>query len=354
MSRDYHSSILGCLLGTAVGDAVGLACEGYPRARQRRVFGEISGPRLLPGGRGMVSDDTEHTIIIAQALIASGGETERFAFVLASEMRRWFRALPAGLGMATLKACLKLAVGAGPQNSGVFSAGNGPAMRAAILGVYCGGQIEHLRALNRISSRITHTDDKAEAGALAVALAARHFAMCDVVDPTKYFEALQTALPDDVELLPLVQQALESARGGETPEAFAPALGLERGVSGYILHTVPVALQACFRYPDDMRGAVLGLVRCGGDTDSTAAIAGGIIGARVGKAGVPEDWLRALCEWPRDVAWMERLAARLDEVWSSRRPQEVLPVPFAAILLRNLGFWGIVWPHVLRRLLPPY
>jgi hypothetical protein len=95
-------------------------------------------------------------------------------------------------------------------------------------------------------------------------------------------------------------------------------------------------------------------VHCGGDTDSTAAIAGGIIGARVGKAGVPEDWLRALCEWPRDVAWMERLAARLDEVWASQRPQEVLHVPFASILLRNLGFWGIVWPHVLRRLLPPY
>jgi ADP-ribosylglycohydrolase len=50
-----------------------------------------------------------------------------------------------------------------------------------------------------------------------------------------------------------------------------------------VLHTVPVALHACFRYPDDVRTAVLETVHCGGDTDSTAAIVGGILGARVGR-----------------------------------------------------------------------
>jgi ADP-ribosylglycohydrolase len=353
MPVSLADSISGCLLGTAVGDAVGLACEGYSKTRQRKVFGNISGPRLLPRGYGMVSDDTEHTIIIAQALIASAGETSIFADTLAREMRRWFRAFPAGLGMATLKACVKLSFGVSPFQSGVFSAGNGPTMRAAILGVCC-DDIESLRELNRISSRITHTDSKAENGALAVALAARHFAREPTISSSKYLDELRDIIPESTELLELIERALQSTRSGETTEEFAAIAGLERGVSGYVLHTVPLALQACFRYPDELRAAVLALVHCGGDTDSTAAIAGGIVGARLGKAGVPEEWKTSLWEWPRNVVWMEQLARNLAEVCTSKTAQSPLASSFPLTFVRNGVFWSIVWMHGLRRLLPPY
>ena len=49
-------------------------------------------------------------------------------------------------------------------------------------------------------------------------------------------------------------------------------------------------------------------VACGGDTDTTAAIVGGIVGSGVGKAGIPPQWISGIREWPRTVAWMERLA----------------------------------------------
>ena len=57
--------------------AIGLPCEGMTPQKQRKYFGEIRGHRLL-FGRGMYSDDTEHTLMVAQALIASGGEIEAF------------------------------------------------------------------------------------------------------------------------------------------------------------------------------------------------------------------------------------------------------------------------------------
>ena len=145
-----------------VGDAIGLPTEGLSPARRKRLFGELTDHRLFRG-RGMVSDDTAHAIMTAQALVASGGDPERFGRELAGRLRLWFLSLPPGMGLATVRACLKLLIGFPHTQSGVFSAGNGPAMRAPIIGVFCADDASdhRLRALIRVSTRITHTDPKA-------------------------------------------------------------------------------------------------------------------------------------------------------------------------------------------------
>jgi ADP-ribosyl-[dinitrogen reductase] hydrolase len=350
MENDPDGAILGCLLGTAVGDALGLPCEGLPRRRQRLLFPDLDGYHFL-FGRGMVSDDTEHTCLVAQALIVSAGEVDLFGRRLARDLRFWLLGLPAGIGYATLKAICRLWLGFGPARSGVFSAGNGPAMRAAILGVCHGDDLDHLRALVRASTRLTHTDPKAEHGALAVALAAHHVGST----PREYHALLARALGEaGGELADLVARAVESARGGATTEAFAESLGLGRGVGGYVYHTVPVVLHAWFRHPADLRAALLEVIRCGGDTDTTAAILGGIVGARVGRAGIPAPWLAGLCEWPRSPAWIEALARRLAGVVRTGRAQPAAPLPALGLALRNLVFLAVVLLHGLRRLLPPY
>ena len=80
-------------------------------------------------------------------------------------------------------------------------------------------------------------------------------------------------------LLDLLDAAVLSVEAGQTTEAFADTLELDRGVSGYIYHTVPVAIHAWFRYPDDYREAVQAVIRCGGDTDTVAAITGALVDA---------------------------------------------------------------------------
>jgi ADP-ribosyl-[dinitrogen reductase] hydrolase len=119
-------------------------------------------------------------------------------------------------------------------------------------------------------------------------------------------------------------------------------------------HTVPVAVHAWLAHPEDFRAAVLAAVRCGGDTDTLAAIVGGIVGARVGRAGIPAEWLSGLWEWPRSVAWMERLGGRLAEVSASGTPQRALPLAVWAVPLRNQLFVAVVLTHGFRRPLPPY
>lgn len=349
-----EDAITGCLLGTAVGDAIGLPCEAMTRARQRRLFGKIDGPRLL-WGRGMVSDDTEHACLTAQALIISAGDTALFRRELARQLRGWLLTLPAGTGMATLKACVRLWFGVNPQRSGVYSAGNGPAIRAPIIGICCGNDTGVLRELVRASTHLTHTDPKAEYGAFAIALAAHWSRTKTEIIPYEYCHELQRLLPDEAdELKQLINKAVASVDAGENTEQFADSLGLGYGFSGYIYHTVPGVLHAWFRHPEDYRAAVLEIVSCGGDTDSTAAILGGIIGSRLGRSGIPHEWLGALWEWPRSVHWMQKLGQRLAGVLARSTPQPALPLPFAGVVLRNFVFLLIVLGHGFRRLLPPY
>lgn len=348
------SAVVGSILGTAVGDALGLPYEGLSPRRAARLFGEPTGYRLLLG-RGMVSDDTEHASLAMQALIASGNDVDMFSRQLARRIRLWLLALPAGAGRATLLAGLKLWMRFPPSRSGVFSAGNGPAMRSAVLGVAI-DDVDLLRRLVTASSRITHTDPKADYGAFVVAIAGRVSRDSARIEPEEFRDEVRRLLPDAgaSELHALIEQVAASVALHETTTEFTASLGLSRGVTGYIYHTVPVALHAWLSHPRDYRSAVIEVIRCGGDTDSTAAIVGGIVGAAVGKEGIPSEWLNGLSDWPRSLDWLERLAGQLYEVCRSGTPANPRRLPAAALFARNLLFATIVLAHGFRRLLPPY
>ena len=348
-------AVAGCILGTAVGDALGLACEGISKRRQRRMFPSVDRYHLL-FGKGMCSDDTEHTCMLAQAIIVSGGDEEIFARDFAWRLRWWLVGLPAGIGLATLRAIVKLWLFVPRGWRGVHSAGNGPAMRSALLGVCFADDEERLLALNRTATRLTHTDPKAECGALAIALAARcslrnasfDTFLADLARLTAVHGAAGAVLVD------LAAQAHRSAGAGESTEDFAQSIGCAKGVTGYMYHSVPAVLHAWFSHPRDYVRAVTAMIRCGGDTDTTAAMLGAIIGAGVGRKGIPQPLLDDLIEWPRTVPWIETLAGKAARAAQTGAPGTAQRLPIAGLLLRNAGFIVLVLTHGLRRLLPPY
>lgn len=354
MPSPTSHSIIGCLLGTAVGDAIGLPYEGLSKCRQRRMYPSLKGHNFF-FGRGMVSDDTEHTCMVAEALIVSSGDVQRFQKDLAWRLRFWLIAVPAGVGSATLRAILKLWLGFRPDRSGVFSAGNGPAMRSAILGVCYGDDPQKLGELVRVSTRLTHTDPKAEFGALAVAIASHLSSRQSNVSPQHYYEILQNFLgAEATEFLELIRACCDSVNAQQRTESFAATLGLENGISGYVYHTVPVVIHCWLSYQQDYPGAILAIIRCGGDTDTTAAILGGIIGASVGEEGILKLWLQGLWEWPRNVQWIKLVGNRLANVVDREVFCQSLSVPIFGIFVRNLLFMIVVIVHGFRRLLPPY
>ena len=143
------------------------------------------------------------------------------------------------------------------------------------------------------------------------------------------------------------------ARGKHTRE-FVESQKLHKGITGYTYHSVPAVIHAWLLNPRDFKNAILEIIGCGGDTDTTAAILGGIVGAAVGPAGIPDKWVRNLWEWPRTIRWMKQLGQQLDIAVKFAQAGPPPRLPAIGILLRNLLFTGIILLHAIRRLLPPY
>ncbi len=340
----------GALLGTAVGDALGLPAEGLSRARLQRRWPGPWKHRFL-AGRGMISDDTEHTLFVAQALLAAPSDAAVFQRSLAWKLRLWLLGVPAGIGFATLRSILKLWLGFPPARSGVYSAGNGPAMRSAIIGAYFADDPAQRKAYVTASTRLTHTDPRAETAALAVAETAAWAALGQgsVAD----LLALLPNLGQDAEWRAICAKLVAALAKQLSVGDFALELGLERGVTGYAYHTVPVALYAVLHHGPNFRVALEETLHCGGDTDTVGAIVGALSGAQAGRAGIPEDWLAGICEWPRSVRLLEQVASRLVEQKATHQALGPAKYFWPGLVPRNLLFVAVVLAHGFRRLLPP-
>jgi ADP-ribosylglycohydrolase len=365
---ERRNRFCGVLLGTAVGDSIGLPTEGLSPGRAARLFPGRWRQRLLLGS-GMISDDTDHTVFVAQSLLAHPDSASGFQRRLAWCLRLWLFSLPAGVGFATLRAIIRLWIGISPNRSGVYSAGNGPAMRTAPIGAYFAERADMLDRYVEVSTRLTHSDPKALTGALVVA---RLVAWCIRVapverpDPQALLELLGGS-GDDGEWLALVDGLAEAIGADQSVEAFAGSLGLSRGVTGYIYHTIPVVVYSWYRHFGDFERTLTAVMNRGGDTDTTGAIAGALAGAVVGHEGIPCDWVSGLRDWPRSRGLLLKIADRLSlssgggaEVQPQAQPvgsvEKLAPVRYAwpALIPRNLVQLVIVLLHGFRRLAPPY
>jgi ADP-ribosylglycohydrolase len=336
--------LTGLLLGTAVGDSLGLPREGLSPRRAARLYPGPLRQRLLLG-RGMLSDDTEHACLTAQALLVAGDDPARFAKVLARHLRGWLLALPAAIGWGTLRALVRSCLGFRPSRSGVASAGNGAVMRAPIIGAWI-DDLDRLAAFVDASTLITHRDPRAAAGALAIAIAAHHAVRDAVIDPAAILASIRARV-DDAELLAALVHVEDALATGAAPADLAATLGLGDGVTGYVHHTVPICLHAWLRAPTDVRAVITDVIALGGDADTTGAIAGALVGATAGAAAIPPEWL-AITDWPRSLTWLRALGASVTQ----RSPAP--PTRWLGCLVRNALFTAIVIPVALRRLLPPY
>ena len=331
----------GVLLGTAVGDSLGLPTENLSPERLPRLFPGALRHRLLPG-IGMVSDDTEHTALTALSLLDAPDDPARFARRLAWRLRFWFASLPAGVGMATARACIKLWLGFPPTKSGVVSGGNGPSMRSALLGVYFADDPELRRRYVTASAELTHRGPQALVGALAVAELAAMEAKGSVD-----LDALAALSSEPFWTEPFSKLRQHLINGSTTAE-YAAALGCSKGVTGYSMHSVPVALFAWLRHKPDATAALTSAIFCGGDTDSVGAVVGALAGASLGTNAFPQKLRSGIRDWPWSTSMLERLGAAL----AAKSTAPLTPWPLIAV--RNLGFLSIVLTHGIRRLFPPY
>ncbi len=305
-------------------------------------------------GHGLISDDTEHTLMVAQALLSHPDDAVAFQRSLAWKLRWWFLGLPGGVGLATAKACLRLWLGFPVHRAAVRSAGSGPAMRSAILGAYFAHDPDRRRAFVAASTGLTHRSWQAETAAQAVSECVALTLQNHGQPPAAPVLATLRGLSREAEWHSVLSRIESGLAAPSSVAEFVHTMGLERGVTGYALHVVPVAIFAWLRHPGDFRAAMTAALDCGGDTDTVGAILGAMIGASVGKDGIPAEWREAICDWPRSLSFMERVASRLAEQTQTGQPPGQVRCFWPGLIPRNLLFLGVVLAHGFRRLVPPY
>jgi ADP-ribosylglycohydrolase len=206
-----------------------------------------------------------------------------------------------GRGHATEEAVLRLSAGIPWTQSGTPApaAGNASAIRAGVLGLIYGDQPDTLIRLAHEQGMITHADPRCSAGAVAlagaIALASRNVhpdgaafltplcQWCQQIEPT-----LASGLRRLKELLrtPKEQAAEAISRIGLPPGVDSQWRG---GISAFVVSSVLWSLYAFLKHPDDFSLAVALAIEAGGDVDTTAAMAGAMVGARLGLAALPSD-----------------------------------------------------------------
>ncbi len=356
MKLEAKNRIEGLLLGTAVGDCLGLPMEGMKPSTIKKLGWSKNWKHRFIFGRGMWSDDTEHAIMLTQALLASDGDVDKFARKFGWELRWWLFGLPAGVGMATARAMIKLWLGFSPKHSGVFSAGNGAAMRTAIIATYLPDDADKRIEFVKAQTRITHSDPKAIIASVAVTeITARLLksdsppAPEDILLILKHANALDSILHDKE--WNSILRAMEKGwcENGSLPD-FLSSVGIktERGISGYAYHTVPAVIYAGVLFDWDFQQVIPAIISAGGDTDSTATIAGALCGAFGGESSIPLDWVASIAEWPTGIKDLRVIARAVRDHDSLR----IRPYWSPALLLRNILFLITVLVHGFSRLIP--
>jgi ADP-ribosyl-[dinitrogen reductase] hydrolase len=209
--------------------------------------------------------------------------------------------------------------------------------------------------LVRASTRITHTDPRAEQGAMIVATAARLIvsAPADVRDVDMLSDRLMP-LAVEPELQTNMQAVFDARRAGLSVDQFAAKLGLSNGVSGYVNHTVPIAIYCWMAHRSSFRDAVESAVCLGGDSDTVGAIVGALAGCELGPGGIPKEWLDGVTEWPCTLDWIKALSRAVADSTDDARPVSPIECSALSLLTRNLFFAAVILTIGFRRLLPPY
>lgn len=281
--------VRGSLLLAACGDALGAPFEGRTRIDPQAVDALLADPPQPLRW----TDDTALMLVLADHLARHRGtiDLDELARGFAAE---WSRDPQRGYGAGASRLFARISAGESWASAvtelfdGQGSYGNGAAMRVAPVGLLPGLTPPQVAELARRSAEVTHAhplgQDGAAVQAVAVSLAATTPPDA-TIDPEQFVAAVaaQARTPEFAAALAQVQ-TLVAERAG--PDRVAAQLGC--GVRA--VESVPAALVAFLHAPRQPRAVIRYAICLGGDTDTIAAMAAAIAGARCGEQSLPVLW----------------------------------------------------------------
>ena len=311
----------GCLVGGAVGDALGYPVEFMSYESICRQFGP-SGIRSYwldeTGGTALFSDDTQMTLFTAAGLLAAPPEAGRSkvrsaihrSYIdwlhtqdrsvkpygiskLLDERQLYSRRAPGNTCLSALHSGRK----GTPSQPINYSKGCGGVMRVAPVGLW-ERDARRAAVLAADAAAITHGHPMGWIPAAALAWIVNCCVYGQYPDLAEIVESCADSLPEMVPAQPDVacdmgdqlRRAAELAANDAADSENVPMLG-----EGWVGdEALAIAVYACLRHPDDFSEAVIAAVNHSGDADSTGAIAGNIMGAWLGLGAIDDKWTNDL------------------------------------------------------------
>lgn len=315
--------IRGCMLGGAVGDAMGAAIEFMTLAQIRERFGPegVTGYEPAYGRRGAITDDTQMALFTAEGCIRAERRWRdrglcHVPTVVQGAYLRWLLTQGASIELvqriggletnppsgwlvkqqvlhanrAPGNTCLS-GLRAGRLRAENDSKGCGTVMRIAPAGL----SIPDPWTAGYELAEITHGHPTAKVASAALAVI-----IAELRDGKSLAEALGAVdpilrgLPEAAETRRALESARERAEGDLAPGGSPSAESVEALGAGWIAEEALAIAVYCALVADDFRSGVLLAVNHGGDSDSTGAIAGNLLGTLLGVEAIPEGWLADL------------------------------------------------------------
>ncbi|MCO5969855.1 ADP-ribosylglycohydrolase family protein [Actinoallomurus sp. WRP6H-15] len=294
LTSDQRDRAAGVLLGAACGDALGVPYE-FAEPLPETAVPEMAGGGLGPYAPGEYSDDTQMQVCVAE-VAASGADlrSEEALDGIAERFLRWFHEGASDVGLQTagvlaataradgLSRAMREASADLHRKTG-RTAGNGSLMRTGVVALSYLADPEGLAEAARLVSSLTHFDDLAGDACVLWCSGVRRAVLDATLD----------GIREGLDLLPAERRGHWAAwlRDAETgpPWRFSP--------NGFVVPALQAAWSAVTctgSLPDGLVTAV----RVGNDTDTVAAIAGAMLGARYGLSAVPAEWRAKVHGWP--------------------------------------------------------
>lgn len=300
--------IYGILFGQAIGDALGLAAEGMSSDKVAATYPDgvndyadiVQDEFRSRWPRGAWTDDTDQMLCILDSLLDKGAVDP---YDIAARFLKWFRSGGQGIGRHTYNVLRMPQYERRPQEAAEFvwrfgrekSAPNGALMRTCVLGIWDYRNVAAVRANTECVCRLTHADPRC----VGSCVIATHIIDCELLGAAVSEEEIVRIGAD------YAPEIEEFVRLG-----FQPDLGKlnldDCATKGYTLRTLAAGLWA-YNFGADFRTALQAIIAAGGDTDTNGAVAGALMGARMGYAALPETWVTGLLDGDLLAERAERL-----------------------------------------------
>jgi ADP-ribosyl-[dinitrogen reductase] hydrolase len=290
-----------CILGGAIGDAWGSSYENQPTQNNTTTF--YLGQKKEPVRTWAFTDDTQLTMATCETVCSGGAFNPA---LLADNFVKYYRERRlTGIGASTLKAIVELQAGghwSQVGRSGEYGAGNGAAMRIAPLAFFKNITRENIRD----ACRITHKNDEAYTGALAIVISLQSIITETWTGENNLFDLLIPELPDTRVRDRLIE--INAINNQADIKSIA-----RLGNDGYVVNSVPFAIYAATQVLQTGLSEMFNcIIETGGDTDTNASLAGQIAGTLIGKENFPRNLIAKL-ETVENYNWVRGIIENTKE-----------------------------------------